>query len=355
VPKLLARPLAWMYGRVMARRNRRFDRARGVIEFDRPTISVGNLSVGGTGKTPMVMHVLNVLQDAGLSPCVAMRGYRSAGGESDEAAEYARALPDVPVVARANRVEGLISLFGSESGHRANAIVLDDGFQHRRIARDLDIVLLDATRDPFADALLPLGWLREPVSSLGRAGAVVITHAEGVSDARVREIERDVIRVNPGATRAVCEHAWAGLTVAERGAERSEAVAWLRAKPMVVACAIGNPDAFIAQVSAAAGREPGATITLRDHDPYHDRTVARIIEKARELAAAAVIVTEKDWSKLRLVPSERWPCPVARPRLELRFVRGGEALSALVLERARARPYVPVEEFLGGEGAVPDA
>ncbi len=353
VPALLAVPASRLYGAVMARRNRRFDAGRGVIEFDRPTISIGNLSVGGTGKTPMVMHAVRVLGAAGLSPCIAMRGYRAHGGESDEAGEYARGLPGVPVVARADRVEALIGLFGSEAGQRTDAIVLDDGFQHRRIARDLDIVLIDSTRDPFADALLPRGWLREPVTSLTRAGAVVITHAEAVPPSIIDEIERGVRRINPNATIAVCEHAWGALGVVDAAGEREEPAGWLRGKPVVVACAIGNPGAFVAQVRGAGGRDPAGAVVLRDHDPFDASTVARIIENARETRAAAVIVTEKDWSKLRRVPAERWPCPVVRARLELRFRRGEDALSALMVSVCRARPYVPVEEFLGGDEAEP--
>jgi len=342
IPALLGRPLSWVYGAVIARRNRRFDRRTGVIEFDRPTISIGNLSVGGTGKTPMVMHVVGVLKRAGLSPCIAMRGYRSAGGESDEAAEYARGVPGVPVVVRANRVEGLIKLFGSEAGERVDAIVLDDGFQHRRIARDLDVV--------FADALLPLGWLREPVASLGRAGAVVITHAEGADASRVREIEREVARVNASTLVAICEHAWTGLRGISE--DRNEPVSWLRGKSVVVACAIGNPHAFVAQVACAVGREPVASILLRDHDPFHEGTVDQIITKAMETRADAVVMTNKDVSKLN--PEEvGWPCPVVRPQLEMRFVSGGEEFDRLVIDRVRARPQVPVEDFLGTDDEAP--
>ena len=353
IPRPLSLPLAWLYGLVIARRNRRFDARKGVIEFDRPTISVGNLSVGGTGKTPMVMHVLNVLRAAGHSPAVAMRGYASAGGESDEAGEYARAFPEVPVVAQPNRVEGLIKLFGAERGMKVDAIVLDDGFQHRRVWRDLDIVLVDATRDPFADALLPAGWLREPVASLKRAGAVVITHAECVDESRVRELSTSIAEVSPHALVAVCEHAWTGLSVVESGAERDEPVAWLRGKAVLAACAIGNPDAFISQVAGAAGRQPAGVITLRDHDPFREPVVRRIIEKAREIPAAAVVVTEKDWSKLRHVPADRWPCAVVRPGLEMRFRSGGPGVDALILERVRARPHEPGEVFDGDHEPAP--
>jgi len=183
VPGPIGAALARVYGIVIARINRRFDSGRGVVRFDRPVISVGNLSVGGTGKTPMVRRLIAILLEMERRPCIAMRGYRKGTGESDEAAAYQREFPDVPVIAQANRTDGLIALFGDEhegEGPHRDCIVLDDGFQHRQIGRELDIVLVDASRSPFRDRLLPQGWLREPAESLTRAGLVVVTHAESV-------------------------------------------------------------------------------------------------------------------------------------------------------------------------------
>ncbi len=141
-----------------------------------------NLSVGGTGKTPMVMHVLRVLLERGYRPCVAMRGYsKSKDGAADETDAYRRAFPEVPIMAQPDRIAGLRSLLERTPAEKQfDRVVLDDGFQHRQIARDLDVVLIDATpgRSVFADRLLPAGWLRERVGSLARASAVVLTHAE---------------------------------------------------------------------------------------------------------------------------------------------------------------------------------
>ncbi|HRQ74118.1 MAG TPA: tetraacyldisaccharide 4'-kinase, partial [Phycisphaerales bacterium] len=155
VPGLPGRLAAMVYGAAIARRNRAFDAGRGVVTLDRPVISVGNLSTGGTGKSPTVAWVVRTLREAGRDPCIAMRGYRSRDGVSDEAEEYRAAFDDLPVVARPDRLQGLIELFASERGGRVDAVVLDDGFQHRCIARALDLVLIDATRDPFADAMIP--------------------------------------------------------------------------------------------------------------------------------------------------------------------------------------------------------
>lgn len=322
-----------LYRAVIERRNRRYDSGRGVVEFDRPCISVGNLSVGGTGKTPMVATVVGWLRGAGHAPVIAMRGYRSRGGESDEAREHRARFPDVPIVARPDRAQGLIELFdrAEEEEHRLDCIVLDDGFQHRRIARQLDIVLIDATRDPFADRLLPAGWLREPVSSLTRAHAVVVTHAEAVEAAAVKGL-LDRLRgaCSTGTAWAICRHAWAGFV--RRGPDgtdtRVEADA-LRGAAVTAVCAIGNPEAFLLMVRRHVGRCADAVV-LRDHARFPARLVRRLAS-----SRGVVLTTEKDWSRL----APLWPhdarATVVRPVLTLAFDSGGDELRARVLAAAR--------------------
>lgn len=328
---------AAIYGKVVASRNASFDAGRGVVHLDRPVISVGNLSVGGTGKTPMVVHTLGVLRDAGRKPCVAMRGYRAGPDGSDEAALYRRVRAGVPIVARPDRVEGLIELFATSEGESVDTIVLDDGFQHRRLARQLDIVLLDATRSVFLDRLLPAGWLREPVSSLARAQAVVVTHAERVAARMVDDMLRRVREVAPNALLASARHEWLDLRVHHGHDVQVRAVDWLRSKRVVAACAIGNPEAFMAQTREAVGADLAASIVLRDHDPFNVASVARIAKAAEK--SDVIVVTEKDWSKLSKVPAETWPCALAVPRLGMQFVRGGGELAAAIAQAAR--PLTP--------------
>jgi tetraacyldisaccharide 4'-kinase len=314
---------AAVYGAAISWRNRRFDRGRGMVTFDRPVISVGNLSVGGTGKTPMVLHLARVLMEAGRRPCVAMRGYGAADGqEADEVREYHRAIRSLPVVAQPDRTLGLIELFGTEHGSVVDCVILDDGFQHRQIARQYDIVLIDATRPPFEDRLLPAGWLREPVESLKRAHAAVVTHAEAVPRAEVVELETRLWGLMPDGVVAVARHEWAGLTVAGEFGDEERPVDWLVGKRLFVACAIGNPATFLAQ-ARAAGEVVGKLIR-RDHAEYGGEVVAGLMESLKDTRADVLLVTEKDWSKLMTVGA--WPCPVARPRLEMRFERGQEEL-----------------------------
>ena len=174
-------PLAGIYGRVVAGRNRRFDAGEGVVDLKEPVISVGNLTLGGTGKTPVCQYLVSVLREAGRTPAIAMRGYgASSDGVSDEALEYSSMFEDLPLAVGADRV---VSLEALRKKSAFDCVVLDDGFQHRRIARDLDIVLIDATRPGLDDRLLPAGRLREPPSSLARADIVLVTRATtGVDD-----------------------------------------------------------------------------------------------------------------------------------------------------------------------------
>ena len=327
LPPLL-RPLgslaAAVYGRVIARRNAAFDRGVGVVEFDRPTVSVGNLSVGGTGKTPTVGWLVRLLQQHGRRPCIAMRGYGASNGQSDEARLHAQTFPDVPVVARPNRTEGLLDLFASREGEPIDTVVLDDGFQHRRIARCFDLVLIDARKDPWADHLLPHGWLREPPASLARARGVLLTHAPDCKAPHVRSLRDRVRRFMQGPV-ACASHEWNGLTL-HPGGETS--VSWLRGKRVVACCAIGSPEVFLSQVRAATDREIEA-VTLGDHDAFDRRTVEGLVRRARGFDA--VVVTAKDWTKLERTPAASWPCPVAVPQLALRFSGNESELAGAIL------------------------
>jgi len=291
-----------------------------------------------------------------------MRGYRAKGGESDEAMELARlfeaggggvglglgkeGVPSpqpsprgagggggVPVVARADRIGGLRALFKTEAGAVVDCVVLDDGFQHRKLGRDFDIVLIDATRDPFEDRLLPAGWLREPVESLARADAVVVTHAESVEREDIDRLLGRVRDVSPDTLLAVCRHEWREMVGRDDGVLP---LAWLGEREAFAVCAIGNPGPFLEQVGRWCGRLAGSLV-LRDHDPYGSGVVRRVIEGARAARADAIVCTEKDWSKLRHVPREDWPCEVVRPRLELGFEEGGAEVLAEALRRLGER------------------
>lgn len=339
LPGWITGPLSRVYGGELARRNRRFDRGVVVTRLPVPVVSVGNLSAGGTGKTPFVRWAVAALQTMGRSPAVAMRGYQARPGEmSDEEREHREAMPGVPVVAQPDRAAGVRALLASEAGRGVDCVVLDDGFQHRRLARDVDIVLVDASRPPDRDALLPRGFLREGLRALGRAHGVVLTHAEMIDEKELARIA-GVLRpwLPEGAPVAVTEHAWTGL---HRAADREDlGVAWLAGRPVVAACAIGHPGGFLAGLKRA-GAVVRASLVLRDHDPYAPATLARLERMIADVRPDALVITAKDLTKLGgWIPHAA--CPVLVPRLGLRWRVGdgqtGEvAIRGLISRGVRA-------------------
>ena len=178
----------------MTARNARYDRnSQASQALNIPVVSIGNITVGGTGKTPIVMETVRCLRDLGVAPVILTRGYGATDpNQADEVLEYRDAEQRVPVVANADRLAGARTAVRQ---HGATGLVLDDGFQHRRLRRDLDVVVIDALNPWGGGWVLPAGRLREPLRGLGRAGLVVISRANQVQrevvaaiDARLAEI-----------------------------------------------------------------------------------------------------------------------------------------------------------------------
>lgn len=327
--------LARVYAAAATHRNQRFDNGHRVVTLDRPVISVGNLSLGGTGKTPMVQRIVAHLRDHGHDPAIAMRGYASKhAGLSDEAELYKSAFDDLPIVAQPRRLEGLFQLFATERGRRVDCVVLDDGFQHRFIARQLNLVLIDAAHDPFVARVVPAGRLREPAAGLARATHVALTHADSVATDRAQSLAAQVAAAAGLTECVITAHEWTGLSVHTADHDRPEPVSFLAGKRIVAACAIGRPDAFLA-ACARAGARAAESIILRDHDPFSKATVARIQHAAA--GNDAIVLTAKDWTKL--APRNiNWPVPVCIPTLDLHFRTGWDHLAADLLTVAATPP-----------------
>lgn len=315
--------MARCYGLGVAWRNARFDRGAGVSRFGAaPVVSVGNLTAGGTGKSPFVAWCAGVLASSGVTPVIAMRGYRATGdGASDEAREYAESAKGARVVVGARRHDALSGEFARAAGDawaaRA-AVLLDDGFQHRQLARDLDIVLVDATRPALDGDLLPNGWLREPARNIARADLVVLTKADDANDrARAAEL---VARARGRAHDAACIHRWRALAVVAAGAARTEPNAFLAEKRVVSACALGNPAHFHAMVERA-----GARIVARLEKPDHRAFTASELDAAAVRAGAGCVVTSrKDFVKLDRAAA----ATVVVPELEVSFIEGEDRVRA---------------------------
>ena len=290
----LAHAAALVYG-VGVRINEALWRFRAANDLGVPVVSVGNLSAGGTGKTPFVRWTCGALADLGCHPAIAMRGYAARDGVSDEAEEYRESLPGVPLAVGADRVASVAAL--RRERQDIDCVVLDDGFQHRSVARALDIVLVDATRPAIDGALLPAGWLREPAAALRRAGMVVVTRAAREDPGLAALIERE--HGSPPA--AWTRHAW--LRIERFGAGgRDMPLGSVQGARFVCATALGNPAPFVAEVESRGGRVR-SDLRFPDHHAFTRADAERIAGEARR-HDAAVLCTGKDWVKLRRVVGE---------------------------------------------------
>lgn len=330
LPGLVTRSLSWIYGLGAAHKARAFDAGRDVVRLDRPVISVGNLSAGGTGKSPMVHHIVRTLLEHGHRPVIAMRGYKAAPGTlGDEAMEHRAHFPDVAIVAQPDRVAGLRELFATDAGSPIDCVVLDDGFQHRRIARDLDLVLIDASRPPDRDALLPHGFLREPISALARADACVLMHTEMVEQAERDRLDQWVHATTGSTPIARTRHAWSALDLFENGASREQPIEWLNSRRIVVLCGIGNPRALHKSVESL-GAQIVQSVVLRDHETLSHARLRALAAEIDEIQPDALLMTQKDAVKIGK-QRESIPCPVVVPQLELAFDGDSERFDTRLL------------------------
>ena len=270
-----------------------------------PVISVGNLTFGGTGKTPTVIALARDLVRMGRRPAVLTRGYKRVDDEQvvvvgpeprqtasevgDEPLEMVRRLPGVPVIVDADRARG-----GAEAQRLgADVVLLDDGFQHLRLERDLDLVLIDAG-DPWGgNRMPPLGRLREPLAALERADAVLITKAPADWRPVAAEIERVIDLVAPKLQVFVSRVRPRRVNVPGEGWLGPEV---LTGRRVMAFAALGRPDGF-ADTLAETGADIVETRWFPDHHAYTDQELSEIVDQA--VAASAIpVTTAKDAVKL---------------------------------------------------------
>jgi tetraacyldisaccharide 4'-kinase len=273
-----------------------------------PVISVGNLTVGGTGKTPIAAWIVGELRNLGARPAVILRGY--AGG--DEIDVHRRLNPGVAVIANADRVAGVMQ--AREQG--ADVAVLDDAFQHRRVARVSDIVLVSADAWNGEVRLLPAGPWREPLSALRRASVVVVTR-KAADESRADAVTR---ALGVSAVPVAVARLTLGNLMTLGGEERP--LETIRDAAVVAIAGIGDARAFFAQLRAA-----GARVTAHAFRDHHAFTRADADRLARAAAGALVVCTLKDAVKLgREWPRGAGPLWYVSQRVE--FDRGREAVLA---------------------------
>jgi len=295
----------------------------------RPVLSVGNLTLGGTGKTPFVMFLARKIAARGLRPAVLTRGYRQSSRSEEEPALIARRVPECRVLVGRDRFRSALeSLRGPEP---PDVFILDDGFQHWRLERDMDIVLLDAIVPLGLGETVPAGLLREPIDSLDRASFAVITRSDLVSGRKLGILKSYLTARFPALPTALSAErvvAWRDLqgALSDRGP----------AGPVLAACGIGNPVGFFKRLQSE-----GVTIAghaaFPDHFRWDRRSVEEVEREAVRTGAEAIVTTAKDASKIE--PGwvhAHWSVM----EIETVFTSGEAALETLLsraLERGDAR------------------
>jgi tetraacyldisaccharide 4'-kinase len=325
------------YGVAVRTRNAAFDAA--LLPARRlpcRVLCVGNLTTGGTGKTPTVLWLAGQLAAAGERVAVLSRGYGRRGDgiavvsdpegvrlawpeAGDEAFLLARGLPGVPVIVGADRVAaGRLAIARFD----AKTLVLDDGFQHRRLRRDVDLVLLDGA-DPFGGGnLLPRGLLREPMQGLARAHAVLVTRAETVTDRAA--LAARIGGLAPGRPVAFATHRPVGLLQVPDGGQ-TPALERLQGRAVAAVSGIAGPEGFHRALERL-GAHLAARLVYPDHHPFSPSDVRHFLEAARAAGAEWIVTTEKD--AVRLAGESPRPLPIYALRIRIEIEEGRQALAA---------------------------
>ncbi len=296
--RVLLWPLSLLYG--AAARARAWMYQKGWLKQKRlkaTVISVGNLTVGGTGKTPMVIWLAEKFLAEGKRVAILSRGYRGSGETSDE------------IELMKFRLQGRVA-FGVgkdrfaegqriEGQQPVDIFLLDDGFQHLQLARDLDILLMDASRSMLGERLLPAGRLREPLCAMSRANVIIFTRTEAVPGTLEAIEKLSQFPVFAAATRLLGFRRCGGGIQVQSTEE-------IGAGPFFAFCGLGNPDAFFRDLQTWGLPISGRAV-FADHHHYTERDVFAIKEAAKKAGANALVTTEKDAQNLSGLKFEETP------------------------------------------------
>jgi tetraacyldisaccharide 4'-kinase len=323
-----------------------------------PVISVGNLTTGGTGKTPLVEWIARAAAKEGRRVCILTRGYgrRNAGtrvlvSDGEQILADASAGGDEPRLL-AEMLQGMAAVISdadrvgaarwAEENLKSNLFILDDGFQHLRIARDLDIVAVDATNPWGGGRLLPTGRLREPLNGLTRADLIILTRTEQAPE--IDSLRKKAERLSNGRpvllsrTRTKAIHPLdETMMTSEVSNIASHPLSFiphpLPSQPVAAFCAVGNPAAFFAYVTGD-GYDPSYTRAFPDHHVYKQTDVDALVNEAKRQGAHSLLTTAKDAVKLRSLRFDL-PCYVLEIGLEF---DDEEKLTSMIREAIKALP-----------------
>lgn len=340
--------LSAAYEQGVKQRNKKFDKQEGVVRATVPVISVGNITAGGTGKTPMVRYICQYLETANYAPAILSRGYRAKDNE------------DTIIVSRRGRLEVTPAVSGDEAwllgkglGHTSvvigrkraksaqlatatlgsDILVLDDGFQHRQLSRDLDIVLIDAA-NPFGYGhVLPRGLLREPLTSLRRADVIVLTKTDQVPKDILFGIKQQLLKWAPQAPIMTTVHQPLGIqSLASWTRNEAPQVTSFGTEPLnfLTVSGIGQPDSFRHTVTSL-GYAVCHSLDFGDHHEYTTDDIVRMWSEAFAKGANAIVTTEKDAVKLsQLQAVHDLKIPVYVIPIGITFVEGEEEFKSYI-------------------------
>jgi tetraacyldisaccharide 4'-kinase len=324
-----------IYRIAMNSRNRRFDRDPSRIRrLPKPVVSIGNLTTGGTGKTPIIRWLAGALRDQGLRVGILSRGYKAAPGSlGDEQRMLQAMLGDgVAIECDPDRFAAGGRLL--ERSPDIDLCLLDDGFQHRRLHRDLDIVLLHAG-EPFGYGhVLPRGMLREPVASLKRADAIIVTNVSREGQAASSStLITEVKHWNPASPIFFERHEPVGLRSASvlSSSPPDHALSDLTNRKVFVFSGLGSPVGFERQIESLSAAVVGRR-RFADHHDYTPADLAALQHEASAAGADLLVTTEKDWVKLAAIEAAKTAVlPIWRLDIAAQFLdNGGEELLGMV-------------------------
>lgn len=338
---MLLAPFSLVYGAVVMLRNRLFD--HGFIKQEKlpvRVISIGNITVGGTGKTPMVIRLADMLKDHGFRPAVLSRGY---GGKAkspvnvvskgsqvlmphqdagDEPVLIAKSLAEVPILTGPRRVvTGAWALQNLD----VDVLILDDGMQHRRLFRDINIVLCNIVNPLGNEWVLPAGPLREPKTALKRADILI---AVGTHDDIARRSFTIPLKID--APLFKCYYRPRYFLYGSR--EEEFPLELVRGKKVLAFCGIGNPSAFLHTIRAL-GADIAVFMPFADHHRYRFRDASLISSKARLHGAQLIVTTEKD--KVKIQEFDFMLSDVYALRVEMEFLEGQDDFMRLIIEKLK--------------------
>ncbi|MHC4075547.1 MAG: tetraacyldisaccharide 4'-kinase [Planctomycetota bacterium] len=287
---------------------------------DVPVICIGNITTGGTGKTPLVIWLANHISQNHRC-AVITRGYKTTQNYTDEPALIAQSCPCNAVIVNPDR---LASAREAVNKYQAQVLIADDAFQHRRLKADLNIVTIDAT-EPFGyGKMLPAGLLREPLGCLARADAIVITRCDQVQPDQLDHIEKKIKSINPNFVIAKSIHS---PICAESFNDQTITIEQLKTKKIFAFCGIGNPDAFLQTIKNLELNLVGSRI-FNDHHQYTTACLGQICNQAQNLKVDIILTTQKDRTK---IPADFKPSiSLARLKIEIKFLSGCDKLKRLI-------------------------